>query len=183
MRPRRIPALWLRMNVEIRTRRATGAACWETIIHLGRTFLSRRGSRNTEGVNKFKFGRKFFGERESRNRSGRLHGHLRGGLWNGRVSNVADLAMILVVRVGVPVADRMRRERSQRQNGRDGQQTSGESFRDVRLEVHVEDILPYSHGDGPLQDCPCLIPNWPDNRTHSSWDDHSAALHETQLTP
>jgi hypothetical protein len=129
MRPQRIPALWLRMNVEIRTRRATGAACWETIIYLGRTLLSRRGSRNTEGVNKFKVGRNFFGERQSRNRSGRLHGHLRRRLWNRGVSNVADLAMILVVGVVVPVADRMRRERSQRQYSRDGQQSFGNSFR------------------------------------------------------
>ena len=157
MRPRRVPALWLRMNVGIRTRRATGAACWETIIYLGRTLLSRRGSRDTEGVNKFKIGRKFFGERESRNRSGCLHGHLRRRLWNRGMSNVADLAMILVVRVAMPVADRMRRERSERQNGRDGQQTSGNSFRHARLEEHVEDILPSSLGDGQLKDCPCPI--------------------------
>jgi hypothetical protein len=142
MRPRRIPALWLRMNVEIRTRRATGAAYWETIIYLGRTLLSRRGSRNTEGVNKFKIGRKFLGEHDSRNRNGRLLGHLRGRLWNSRVSNVADLTMILVVRMGVPVAYRMRRERSQRQDGRYSQQTFGNSFRHARLEVHVEHILP-----------------------------------------
>ena len=142
MRPQRIPALWLRMNVEIRTRRATGAACWETIIYLGRTLLSRRGSRNTEGVNELKIGRKFLSERDSRNRSRHLHGHLCGRLWNSRVPNVADLAMILVVGVVVPVADRMRRERSQRQNGRDRQQSFGNSFRHARLEEHGEHILP-----------------------------------------
>ncbi len=142
MRPQRIPAQWLRMNVEIRTRRATGAACWERIVYPGRTLLGRRGSRNTEGVNKFKIGRKFLGEYDSRYGSRRLNGHLRGWLRNGRMSNVANLAMILVVLVGVPVADRMRRERCERQNGRHGQQTFGNSFRHARLKVHVTDILP-----------------------------------------
>jgi len=142
MRPQRIPALWLRMNVEIRTRRATGAACWESIVYLGRKLLGRRGSRNTEGVNKFKIGRKFLGEYDSRYGSRRLNGHLRGWLRNGRVSDMADLAMILVVLVGVPVADRMRRERSQGQNGRHSQQTCGNSFRHARLKVHVNEILP-----------------------------------------
>jgi hypothetical protein len=31
MRPQRISAPWLGMNVEIRTRRAKDAACWETM--------------------------------------------------------------------------------------------------------------------------------------------------------
>jgi hypothetical protein len=40
------------MNVEIRTRRATGAACWETIIYFGRALLSWRGSGDAGGDNK-----------------------------------------------------------------------------------------------------------------------------------
>jgi len=96
------------MNVEIRTRRATGAACWETMIYFGKTFLSWRGSRNAEGADKIKFGRKFLGERESRNRSGCLRGHLRCWLRNRSVSDVADLAMVLVVRMNMPVTDRVR---------------------------------------------------------------------------
>jgi hypothetical protein len=122
MRPRRIPALWLRMNVEIHTRRATGAACWETMIYFGRTPLGWRGSRNAEGAYKFKIGRGFFGEREPRNGSGCLHGHLRRRLRNRGVADVADLAMILVVRVDMPVADGVRGQQDQRDDDRDCQQ-------------------------------------------------------------
>jgi hypothetical protein len=54
----------------------------------------------------------------------------------------------------VPMADRMRRERSQGQNGRDGQQTFGNSFRHARPDVHVECILPLSYGNGQLLGSP-----------------------------
>jgi hypothetical protein len=110
------------MNVEIRTRRATGAACWDTIIYFGRKPLSRRGSRNAEGANKIKFGRKFFSERESCDWRCCLHDHLRCRLRNRGVSDVADLAMILVVCVAVPVADRVRGQQNQREDDRDCQQ-------------------------------------------------------------
>jgi hypothetical protein len=116
MRPRRIPALWLRMNVEIRTRRATGAACWETIIYFGRMLLSRRGSRNAESADKIKLGREFFGEREPHGRDRRLLDHLRRCLRNRGMSDVADLAMIFVVGMDMPVANRMRRQQGQRED-------------------------------------------------------------------
>jgi hypothetical protein len=123
MRPRRIPALRLRMNVEIRTRRATGAACWDTNIYFGRKLLSRRGSRNTKGADEINFGRRFFSEREFCNRRSCLHGHFRRRLRNRSVSDMADLAMILVVRVDMPVAHRVRGQQDQREDHRDYQQT------------------------------------------------------------
>jgi hypothetical protein len=46
----------------------------------------------------------------------RLCGYLRRGLRNRSVSDVTDLAMVFIVGVVVPVADRMRRERGQRQD-------------------------------------------------------------------
>ncbi len=67
------------------------------------------------------FGRRFFGERESRYRRSRLHGHLHRRLRNRSVSNMADLAMLLVVGVGVPVADRVRGQQTQREDERDCQ--------------------------------------------------------------
>jgi hypothetical protein len=106
------------MNVEVRTRRATGAACWETIIYLGRTLLSRRGSRDAEGAGKIKFGPGFLDERECRNRSRRLQGDLRRNLRNRSLPCVADLAMRLVVRVDMPVADRVRGQQGHRKNQR-----------------------------------------------------------------
>lgn len=51
------------MNAEIRTRRAAGAACCDTIIYFGSKLLSRKGSRNTEGADEINFGRRFFSER------------------------------------------------------------------------------------------------------------------------
>jgi hypothetical protein len=138
MRPRRIPALWLRMNVEIRTRRATGAACWETIIYFGRTLLSRRGSRTAEGADKIKFGRNFLCDCESCNRSGRLHGHVRRRLWNRGVSDVADLAIVLVVRVAMPVADRVRDQQGQRDDDRYCQQTFCCALHHVQLKSNLQ---------------------------------------------
>ena len=67
--------------------------------------------------------RKFFSERESCYRRSCLHNHLRRRLRNRGVSDMADLAMILVVRVDVPVADRVRGQQNQREDHRDCQQT------------------------------------------------------------
>jgi len=78
----------------------------------------------------------------------RLRGDLRCGLWNRSVPDMTDLAMVFVGCLDVPVADRMRRERSQRQNSRDGQQTFGNSFHDARLDMHAEGIVRQSPGDG-----------------------------------
>ncbi len=75
-----------------------------------------------------------------------MHGGFRRWLGNRGVSDVADLAMIFVVAARVPVADRMRGKKSQRENRRDGQQAIGDSFRHARLDVQVKLILPLSHG-------------------------------------
>jgi hypothetical protein len=50
------------------------------------------------------------------------------------VADVADLAMIFVVRLGVPVADRVRRQESEREDNRDRQQTIGGSL--CHFQVH-----------------------------------------------
>ena len=44
-----------------------------------------------------------FEDSKSRNRNGRLDSDLRGGLRHGRVPNMADLAVLFVRRVLVPV--------------------------------------------------------------------------------
>jgi len=79
-----------------------------------------------------------------------LCGYLGCWLRDRGVPDVADLAMILFVCMVVPVADRMGRERSQRQNDRDSQYTLGNSFRHARLDVHIQNILPLSSGNGKL---------------------------------
>ena len=64
--------------------------------------------------------------------------HLCRGLRDRGVSDVADLAVIFVVRVGVPVADCVRGKKSQRENCGDSQQASGDSFRHLQLDGHIE---------------------------------------------
>jgi len=71
--------------------------------------------------------------------------HLCHGLRNRGVSDMADLAMILVVGAAVPVGDRVRRERGQRQHDRESQQAIGDSFRHARVNGQVEAILPPNH--------------------------------------
>ena len=80
--------------------------------------LSRRSSRDAEGADKIKIGPGFLDERECRNRSRRLHGDLQRGLRNRGLPGVADLAMRLVVRVDMPVADRVRGQQGHRKNQR-----------------------------------------------------------------
>ncbi len=60
-------------------------------------------------------------------------------LRNRGVSDMADLAMIFVVGVSMPVADRMRGKKSQRENGGDGQQAIGDAFRHVPLNGQPHD--------------------------------------------
>jgi hypothetical protein len=78
--------------------------------------------------------------------------HLHRGLRNRGVSDVADLAMIFVVSVGVPVADRVRGKKNQRENGSDRQKAIGDSFRHARLDGHLGLILPPNNGYEQLSD-------------------------------
>ncbi len=50
---------------------------------------------------------------------------LRCRLRNGGVPDMADLAMLLVIRLGVPMAGRVRAQPYDRQDKRDGQETYG----------------------------------------------------------
>jgi hypothetical protein len=112
------------MNVEFRTRRATGAACWEALkFEWKKTRLGRRSSGNARSPDEIETRRQLFRESDPRDRGSQLNRYLRRCLRNRCVADVADLAMIFVVRVGVPVADGVRRQKSEREDNRDRQQT------------------------------------------------------------
>ena len=75
--------------------------------------------------------------RESRNRNGRQQRDLRGRLRNRYVADVADLAMLLVRFVPVPVTRSLRGEQPDAQKQRDSQQPRGDStFRLGFSEIH-----------------------------------------------
>src|SRR5579862_3636849 len=110
MRPPRVPALGLGRNLDIGTRRATGLACWENSIYLVEIGLGRGSAGNAGRADKIDTRRQFFSEGKSGRRSSCVPGYLSRGLRNGGAPYVADLAMILVRRVAVPVGDRVRRK-------------------------------------------------------------------------
>lgn len=96
--------------------------------------LSWRGSGDAGSRDKIKTRRGFFGQSKARSLSRCLFDHLRRRLRNRGVSHMADLAMILVVGVSVPMADAMRGQQGQRKDGSDNQQPPGNSLRDGEIE-------------------------------------------------
>jgi hypothetical protein len=68
--------------------------------------------------------------------------HLRRGLRNRSVSDVANLAMIFVVGVNVPVGDRVGGKQGHREDDRYCQQTFGYTFRHTKLDIRSQYILP-----------------------------------------
>jgi hypothetical protein len=100
----------------------------------GKTRLGRRGSGNARGPDEIETRRQFFRESDPRGGGSQLNGYSRRCLRNRSVADVADLTMIFVVGVGVPVADRVRRQKSEREDNRDRQQTIGGSL--CHTQVH-----------------------------------------------
>ena len=130
------------MDVDIRTRRATGAACWEISIEWEKTRLRGRGSRDAGGANKIRMRRRFVADGETRDGRGRLHGHLRGRLGNCRVAYMADLAVIFVVGLIVPVAYGVGSQQRKRKQGRDGQEPPGGALGNAGInQVSTSNVL------------------------------------------
>ena len=71
----------------------------------------------------FKMCRGFLRRRKTRNRRRRQHCDLRHWLRNSYVPHMANLAMLLVGFVSVPVPRRLHRESAHAQNQRQGQQS------------------------------------------------------------
>ena len=130
------------MDVDIRTRRATGAACWEISIELEKTRLRGRGSRNAGSADKIRMGRRLVADGETRDGRGRLHGHLRGRLRDGRMAYMADLAVIFVVGLIVPVAYGVGSQQRKRKQGRDGQEPPGGALGNAGInQVSTSNVL------------------------------------------
>jgi hypothetical protein len=84
----------------------------------GKWLLSRGGSRDAGSGNTIKARCWFFSESEPLGRRSCLLDYQRRRLWNRCVSDVADLAMICVVGLIVPVGDRVGREQGHREDDR-----------------------------------------------------------------
>jgi hypothetical protein len=65
--------------------------------------LNRRRAGDSMTANRVETKLLVFGDRKPRDRYGRLHFHLRGGLRYGDVTRVADLAMLFVGGMPMPV--------------------------------------------------------------------------------
>jgi len=116
----RVPALWLALNLRVGTRRATGNACWETTTL--ECVLGGRCAGNAEGPDYVEVRGELFSKRDSSDRCRRLNGGRRRRLRDRGVPDMANLAMLLVVRVAiVPVSDRVSAQRTHRKDERDGQ--------------------------------------------------------------
>src|ERR1035437_4693119 len=102
----------------IDTRRAIGGARWEKPVFLETRLSGGRGSRTAKSGNGFEIRGRAFGGYKPRDRRGRLHRNMHSRLWDCGVPNVADLAMILVVGMGVSKGDRVGAQREHREDHR-----------------------------------------------------------------
>lgn len=68
------------------------------------------------GANRVEIELLIFGDRISSDRDGRLHHHLRRGLRHGNVARVADLALLLVGGVPMPVPGCLHGKEAHRKN-------------------------------------------------------------------
>src|ERR1700730_3112474 len=94
------------IDVEVGTHCQQRGGCGRA-IYFGRARLGGRGPGDTQGTNWFKVATRFFGRREPRDWRRRLQFGLHRGLRNRDVPDVADLAMLFVERIVMPVADRL----------------------------------------------------------------------------
>jgi len=78
--------------------------------------LNRRGAGNSVSAKRFTRNRFLVGRRKPRDRNGRQQFHLRQGLRHGDVTDVADLAMLLVRFVTVPVPGRLHGKQAHRKD-------------------------------------------------------------------
>jgi len=81
-------------------------------------WLGRRGSRNTESASRFEIEAEVFSGFKSGDGKRRLRRYLDRWLRNRSVSNVADLAMLLVRSLAVHVGDRVDAQCAHRENER-----------------------------------------------------------------
>jgi hypothetical protein len=135
-RPRRARASWLGGNVDIRTRRATGAACWEISIELEERSLGGRSTRNAGSAGEIEMRCGRVCKCETHNRRGSLQVHSRRRLRDGRVANVANLAVIFAVPGTVPMDDGVGDQQNERQQGRKRQQPPA-SRHELSSLVHI----------------------------------------------
>jgi len=91
--------------------------------------LNRGCSRNSVGAKRFTRNRFLVGRRKPRDRNGRQQFHLRHGLRHRHVSDVADLAMLLVRFVTMPVPGSLHGKQAHGKHEGHGHQSYGDSLR------------------------------------------------------
>jgi hypothetical protein len=83
-----------------------------------------------------------FGNRKLSDRDGRLHLHLRRRAWYGDVADMADLAMLLVGGVAVPVSGSLHGKQAHGKNQGDGEQSQCYSLRHKKLHEPPPNMIP-----------------------------------------
>ncbi len=109
------------MEMDIGAGRLKNAPCASGFQLYSLRELDRRSARNSLREDGFNSGRKFAELRESHDRKLCGRKGLRGGLGNGRVADVADLAMALVRAVCVRVIHALRDEYAHGQHHKQGE--------------------------------------------------------------
>lgn len=109
------------MNVKMRAPRERRSRA-VMAIQLGETALGGRSPGDAGRADEIEVWRGLVVDGETSDRRRRLSCDLRDGLRNRGVANVAELAVVFVVGVAVPVADGVGGQKRQRQNRRDGEQ-------------------------------------------------------------
>ena len=89
-------------------------------IQLEGVVLGGGSARYAGGAEELDARRGCIANRKTRDDNRRLRSHLRGRLRNSRMADVADLAVIFVVCVIVPVSDGMGSQQRKRQQGHNG---------------------------------------------------------------
>jgi hypothetical protein len=83
-----------------------------------------------------------FGDRKSGDRNGRPHSYLRGGLRDCGVTDVADLAMLFVGGVLMPVPSSLHGKQAHAQHEGHGQQSYGYSLGHCETSAPPPNMLP-----------------------------------------
>ncbi len=86
-----------------------------------------------------------FGDRKSGDRDGRPHSYLRGGLRDCGVPDVADLAMLFVGGVLMPVPSRLHGKQAHAKHEGYGQQSNGYSLGHCETLAPPSNMIPLMH--------------------------------------
>jgi hypothetical protein len=132
MRLRHIPEQPVCVNVNISARRAKRREPGEFSFR-GFSSLGGRAAGIARRVNGIEVPNEMLGGDEPRHRDGQLDRYRRRSLWCGYVADLANLALLLVGGLRVPVGKRVRGQRAQRKDERYREYASADSLPRAQL--------------------------------------------------